>query len=124
MLYRFETFGSVEGLTEGEAKKIAEKEEKGDTTRMMDWEINAARLYAYVQEHGQPSSMDEWKDETKVSTRQAWDRLQENDYGIGTGVNGLHSALKEWAPEFEREHGTQKAKQAASPFNWPDEHEA
>jgi len=124
VLYRFETFGSVEGLTEGEAKKIAEKEEKGDTTRMMDWEINAAQLYAYVQEHGQPSSMDEWKDETEVSTRQAWDRLQENDYGIGTGVNGLHSALKEWAPEFEREHGTQKAKQAAFPFNWPDEHEA
>jgi hypothetical protein len=124
VLYRFEAFGSVGRLTEGEAEEIAEKDGNGDSRRMMDWEINAAQLYAYVQEHGQPSSKDEWEDETKVSTRQAWDRLRENDYGIGTGVNGLHNALQEWAPEFEQKYGTRKAKRAASPFNWPDEHEA
>jgi hypothetical protein len=124
VLYRFETFGSVDRLTEGEAMEIAKKDRNGDSRRMMDWEINAAQLYAYVQEHGQPSSKDEWEDETKVSTRQAWDRLRENDYGIGTGVNGLHNALKEWAPEFEQKYGTRKARRAASPFNWPDEHEA
>lgn len=124
VLYRFETFGSVDRLTEGEAKEIAEKDRNDDSRRMMDWENNAAQLYAYAQEHGQPSSMDEWEDETKVSTRQAWDRLRENDYGIGTGANGLYDALNEWAPEFERKYGTQKANRAAQPFNWPDEHEA
>lgn len=124
VLCRFEMFCTVEEMTEEEAEEIAEKERSGNYRRMMDWEMNAAQLYAYVQEHGQPSSMDEWEAETKVSTRQAWDRLQENDYGIGTGVSGLHNALREWAPEFERKYGTQKAKRAASPFTWPDEHEA
>jgi hypothetical protein len=113
----------VQKQTEGEAQKIAHERRRDNSERMMDWEINAAQLYAYVQEYGQPSSMKELQEETKVSPRQAWDKLKEQGYGIGEGVTGLVSALEEWAPEFEEEYGLRKARQAASPFNWPDEHE-
>lgn len=123
VLYRFEAYGSVVEMTESEAGDIARERRRDDPKRMMDWEINAAQLYAYVQEHGQPSSMKELHEDTHVSPRQAWDRLKEQGYGIGEGVAGLVSALEEWAPEFEEEYGVRKARQAASPFNWPDEHE-
>jgi len=126
VLYRFEAYGSVEEMTESEAGDIARERRRDTPKRMMDWEINAAQLYAYVQEHGQPSSMEELCEETKVSPRQAWDRLKEQGYGIGEGVTGLVSALEEWAPEFEEEYGKEKAREAARKglFKWPDQHEA
>lgn len=126
VLYRLEAYGSVEEMTESEAGDIARERRRDTPKRMMDWEINAAQLYAYVQEHGQPSSMEELYEETKVSPRQAWDRLKEQGYGIGEGVTGLVSALEEWAPEFEEEYGKEKAREAARKglFKWPDQHEA
>ena len=113
-------------MTEAEAEDIARERRRDDSERMMGWEINAAQLYAYVQEYGQPSSMEELREETHVSLRRAWDKLKEQGYGTGEGVSGLVSALEEWAPEFEKKYGKEKARKAAREgfFEWPDEHEA
>jgi hypothetical protein len=115
-----------EEATETRAGDFTRDRRQDDSKRMTKWEINAAQLYAYAQEHGQPSSMKEFRNETHVSPRQAWDKLKEQGYGIGAGVSGFVDALEKWAPDFEEKYGKEKARKAARKgfFKWPDEHEA
>lgn len=123
VLYRFEAYGSVEKMSDTEAGDIARDRRRDASERIMGWQKNAAQMYAYVQKYDAPSSKSELEEKAEVSTRQAFDRLKERGYGTGTGVSGLVSALQEWASEFEKQYGVQKARKAAHPFIWPDEHE-
>lgn len=128
VLSRVEMFGEVPDMKDEDTGELTEH--SGPTARrsdthqqIMTWQENAAQFYAYLQSHGRPESKSDLEDETKLSTRQAWDQLKERGYGVGKGLDGLISALEKWAPEFEERYGRKKAIRAAKPFDWPRQQE-
>lgn len=123
VLSRFEMLGEVPEMTEEDASGLANQTDEAHPERIMTWQENAAYLYAYLQKHERPESMNALEENSGVSVRQAWDQLKKRDYGAGRGVSGLIGALKEWAPEFENHYGIEKARNAAWPSEWPEEHE-
>jgi len=92
------------------------------------WEVNCARMYAYLHEHEMPDRLrpdldDAIEENTDIDSfghEHAWRTLRENGYDPpGQGTDALPKALEEWAPEFQEKYGWAKARGAAAPLEWP-----